>query len=101
MESIYWVMCWACHRRCKHCYEGRFRPYVRDELAGVVREAERNAPLVMANLPPRMTYRQAVAAGPVVGEWAEHGDAGGQFLQPMVRRIGLPGPPIFRLGGVH
>ena len=56
MESIYWVMCWACHRRCKHCYEGRFRPYVRDELAGVVGEAERNAPLVLANLPPRITY---------------------------------------------
>ncbi len=56
MESIYWVMCWACHRRCKHCYESRFRPYVRDELAAVIAEAERNTPLVLANLPDRMTY---------------------------------------------
>jgi len=56
MESIYWVMCWACHRRCKHCYEGRFRPYVRDELAAVIAEAERNTPLVLSNLPERMTY---------------------------------------------
>ncbi len=56
MESIYWVMCWACHRRCKHCYESRFRPYVRDELAVVVAEAERNTPRVLANLPDRMTY---------------------------------------------
>ena len=56
MESIYWVMCWACHRRCKHCYEGRFRPYVREELAAVLSQAERNAPRVLANLPPRMTY---------------------------------------------
>ncbi len=36
MESIYYVMAWACHRRCKHCYEERFRPYVRAELAGVL-----------------------------------------------------------------
>ncbi len=49
-------MCWACHRRCKHCYEGRFRPYVRDELAAVIAEAERNTPLVLGNLPERMTY---------------------------------------------
>ncbi len=56
MESIYWVMCWACHRRCKHCYEARFRPYVRAELESVVAEAERNAPRVLANMPERMTY---------------------------------------------
>jgi len=29
MESIYYVMCFGCHRRCKHCYEDRFRPYER------------------------------------------------------------------------
>ena len=55
MESIYWVMCWACHRKCRHCYEGRFRPYVRAELEAVVAEAERNAPQVLAHLPERMT----------------------------------------------
>ena len=32
MESIYYVMSWACHRKCVHCYEDRFRPYVRGEL---------------------------------------------------------------------
>jgi hypothetical protein len=56
MESIYWVMCWACHRKCRHCYEARFRPYVRDELEAVITEAERNTAKVLANLPPRMTY---------------------------------------------
>ncbi len=56
MESIYWVMCWACHRRCKHCYEGRFRPYVRAEKEAVLAEAERNVPRVLVNLPGRMTY---------------------------------------------
>ena len=56
MESIYYVMCWACHRRCRHCYEDRFRPYRRDELAAVVREAEENSPRIVDALPERMTY---------------------------------------------
>lgn len=56
MESIYWVLSWACHRKCRHCYEDRFRPYVRGALERVVVEAERNAPRVLANLPERMTY---------------------------------------------
>jgi hypothetical protein len=56
MESIYYVMCWACHRKCRHCYEDRFRPYVRDGLEGVVQEAERNFPRIVANLPSRLTY---------------------------------------------
>ncbi len=57
MESIYYVLCWHCHRRCKHCYEARFRPYVRDALEDVVSEAERNAPRIVAHLPPKMMYR--------------------------------------------
>jgi MoaA/NifB/PqqE/SkfB family radical SAM enzyme len=56
MESIYYVMSWACHRRCKHCYEERFRPYLRDELAGVVAEAQANFPRVIDAFPDRMTY---------------------------------------------
>ena len=38
MESIYYSISWACHRKCVHCYEDRFRPYVRDELKAVVEE---------------------------------------------------------------
>ncbi len=60
MESIYYVLCWHCHRRCKHCYEELFRPYVRDELEAVVAEAERNAPRIIANLPASMRYREQV-----------------------------------------
>ncbi len=56
MESIYYVMAWACHRRCKHCYEERFRPYVRGALAGVVDEAVRNFPRIVDHFPERMTY---------------------------------------------
>ncbi len=62
MESIYYVLCWHCHRRCKHCYEERFRPYIRDELAAVVSEAQRNAPKVVANLPERLTYKELASA---------------------------------------
>jgi hypothetical protein len=56
LESIYYVMCWACHRRCKHCYEERFRPYRRTELKAVVAEAAANAPRIVDHLPARMTY---------------------------------------------
>ena len=58
MESIYYVLCWHCHRRCRHCYEDRFRPYIRDELEGVVKEAQDNAPQIIANLPDSMQYRE-------------------------------------------
>ncbi len=56
MESIYYVMAWACHRKCRHCYEDRFRPYVRGRLESVVREAEENFPRIVDAFPARMTY---------------------------------------------
>jgi hypothetical protein len=43
MESVYDVLSWACHRKCKHCYETRFRPYVRDALRAARRQAELTA----------------------------------------------------------
>ena len=64
MESIYYVMCWACHRKCRHCYEDRFRPYVRDGLAAVVAEAERNYPRIVDHFPERHTYVDLDAPGP-------------------------------------
>jgi len=56
MESIYYVLSWACHRRCKHCYETRFRPYVRGALRAVVEGAKAAFPQVIANLPEDFTY---------------------------------------------
>ncbi|HET9046536.1 MAG TPA: radical SAM/SPASM domain-containing protein [Casimicrobiaceae bacterium] len=56
MESLYYVMAWACHRKCRHCYEDRFRPYVRGALEAVVAEALRNFPLIIDNFPQRFTY---------------------------------------------
>ncbi len=64
MESLYYVMAWACHRKCKHCYEDRFRPYVRAELEAVVAEACANFPRIIANLPDHMTWLDRSAPTP-------------------------------------
>ena len=76
MESIYWVLSWACHRRCRHCYETRFRPYVRDDLERVVLEAEANFPRVLANLPEQID-RIVLSGGEVL-------------LDPVRARVLLP-----------
>lgn len=64
MESIYYVMVWACHRKCRHCYEDRFRPYVRDALDHVVAEASANFSRIVACLPERLTYLDRDAPRP-------------------------------------
>ncbi len=76
MESIYWVLSWACHRRCRHCYETRFRPYVRDDLERVVAEAEANFPRVLAHLPEQVD-RVVLSGGEVL-------------LDPVRARVLLP-----------
>lgn len=57
MESVYWALSWACHRRCAHCYDDRFRPYVRDELDAVVGEGVAAYRKILANLPDDLTWR--------------------------------------------
>jgi hypothetical protein len=64
VESIYYVMSWACHRRCRHCYEPRFRPYVGAELAEVLHEALANFPRIIDHFPDRMTYLDLDNPGP-------------------------------------
>ncbi|MFZ4069919.1 MAG: SPASM domain-containing protein [Caulobacterales bacterium] len=59
MEAIYWVLTWACHRKCKHCYDDRFRPYVRDELTSVVAEGQRAYHKILANLPDDFSFADA------------------------------------------
>ena len=56
MQSLYWVLTWACHRKCKHCYDDRFRPYVRDALSEVVGEGIAAYEKVIANLPDDLTW---------------------------------------------
>lgn len=76
MESVYWVLCWACHRSCRHCYEPRFRPYVRGELEAVIAEAEANFPRVVENLPTRID-RVVLSGGEIL-------------LDGVFRRVTLP-----------
>ena len=56
MQAIYWVLTWACHRKCKHCYDDRFRPYIRDALTEVVSEGQAVYQRVIANLPDDMSW---------------------------------------------
>ncbi|GAA3950662.1 radical SAM/SPASM domain-containing protein [Allohahella marinimesophila] len=94
MESIYYVLCWHCHRRCKHCYESRFHPYVREELEAVVSEAERNAPAIVANLPETMMYedwRNPAADGRPVRRRGRIILSGGDVLtEPVRERVLYP-----------
>ncbi len=56
MESLYYSISYACHRKCKHCYDDRFRPYVREALENVVLEGEKAHEAIINNLPDKMTY---------------------------------------------
>lgn len=64
MEAIYWVLTWACHRRCKHCYDDRFRPYSGDALRKVIAEGQSAYRAIIANLPDEMHFRDARELGP-------------------------------------
>jgi hypothetical protein len=89
MESIYYVMAWACHRRCKHCYEQRFRPYVRGALDTVVAEAERNFPRIVDHFPERMVYTDLADAPDAAGMYPQKTGrvvlSGGESLLDAVR----------------
>ncbi|TDF35457.1 radical SAM/SPASM domain-containing protein [Alteromonadaceae bacterium M269] len=56
MESMYWVISWACHRRCEHCYDDRFRPYKKDELKQIVGEGQQAYKKIVENLPDDFSY---------------------------------------------
>ena len=88
MESIYYSITWACHRKCRHCYEDRFRPYVREALAAVVAEAREAFPRIVANLPEQMTYLDLETPLPG-GGWQERTGriilSGGEVLVEAIR----------------
>lgn len=100
MESIYYVMAWACHRRCKHCYEERFRPYVRGALDSVVDEAVRNHARIIDHFPERMTYTDLSATPDAEGRYPEKVGrvvlSGGESLLDAVRES-ITYPVIERL----
>lgn len=62
MESLYWVLSWACHRKCVHCYDERFRPYVRGALEDVIAEGEAAFAKIIAHLPDDMSFVDAQGA---------------------------------------
>jgi len=57
MESIYYAICWHCHRRCKHCYDDRFKPYTQEQQQEVVSSALQNALSVIEHLPKTLGYQ--------------------------------------------
>jgi hypothetical protein len=94
MESLYYVAAWACHRRCRHCYEDRFRPYARGELEQVVGEAVRNMPRIVEHLPERMSYLDRADPRPDGSLPEKQGRiilSGGEFLHGALReRLSYP-----------
>ncbi|MCP1336789.1 radical SAM/SPASM domain-containing protein [Futiania mangrovi] len=89
MESIYYSISWVCHRRCVHCYEDRFRPYVRDELKAVIGESLAAWPKIVANMPARMTYLDLADPLPEGGYREKTGRiilSGGEVLHKAVRK---------------
>ena len=56
LQAIYWVLTWACHRKCKHCYDDRFRPYIRDALTEVVGEGQAAFQKIIDNLPDDLSW---------------------------------------------
>lgn len=94
MESIYYVLSWACHRKCRHCYEPRFRPYVRGALEAVVSEAEANFPRIIDHMPARMTYldlEHAAADGTLAERRGRIILSGGEVLiEPVRTRVTYP-----------
>lgn len=92
MESIYYVMTWLCHRRCVHCYDDRFRPYVHGARDKVVAEAANNAARIIANLPDTMMYQDLDKPLPEGGHVKRPGRiilAGGEVLLEPIREAVL------------
>ncbi len=88
MESLYYVVSWLCHRKCVHCYDDRFRPYLRDDLAQVVGEAERCWPRIVDHLPAAMRYLDLASPLPEGGYQTRTGRiilAGGELLVDPIR----------------
>lgn len=85
MEAIYWVLTWACHRKCVHCYDDRFRPYVREALTGVVAEGRNAYPRIIDNLPDDMSYLATGRDGATTRKRSLLVMAGGELLLDGVR----------------
>ncbi len=75
-----------------HCYEDKFRPYVRNALGDVVGQTMQNWPRVLENLPEAMTYLDLEQPIPG-GGWQERRGriilSGGEVLIDAIREPAL------------
>lgn len=85
MESVYWVLSWTCHRKCMHCYDDRFRPYVRGQLEDVVSEGERAYARIVRHLPDDFSYSHPFPDGRTERRAGRIILAGGEVLVDPVR----------------
>ena len=56
LESIYYVITWACRRECAHCYDDRFRRYPPKEIHNLLAQEEVILPKIVAHLPEELGY---------------------------------------------
>lgn len=56
LESIYYVITWACRRACAHCYDERFRPYPAAELGELTRRSRDSFPKIIDHFPETLVY---------------------------------------------
>jgi hypothetical protein len=56
LESIYYVITWACRRECTHCYDDRFRRYAPEEIHELLEQEEAILPRIVAHLPEELGY---------------------------------------------
>ncbi len=57
LESIYYVITWACDRACAHCYDDRFRPYPSDDRSRMLAKQAEQMPKIVGHFPDRLTFR--------------------------------------------
>ena len=57
LESIYYVITWACDRACAHCYDDRFRPYPSDDRSRMLAKQAEQMPKIIGHFPDRLTFR--------------------------------------------
>lgn len=89
MESIYYVTTFLCHRRCPHCYDERFRPYLGEERRAVVEESRTLHEKIIENFPDEMAWLDLNDCDPKSGQPRRKIGrvilSGGEVLQEAVR----------------
>lgn len=97
LESLYYVLTWACNRRCSHCYDERFRPYSAAELAAMLDHQERAMRRVVQNLPQRLGVTDGSGAQGLQLLRSRIILSGGEPLLPEVRsRLLFPALELLR-----